>query len=119
MLNPWRVALEGGPDPRLGVVEAWTARDGVAFEEALRGLLAATAAKTRAMADPNSPSILASNYPFAPNRWLSIEGLAWLALAERAGLATDYELEGCPRAVRTASYPALRPRAYPNRDLAK
>ena len=90
-----------------------TARDGVAFEEALRGLLAATAAETHAMADPTRRSILASNYPFAPNRWLSVEGLAWLALAERAGLATDYELEGCHRAVRTASDLACAPAPTP------
>jgi hypothetical protein len=52
-----------------------------------------------------------------PNRWISVEGLAWLAAAERAGIPTDFELERCPRAARTGDYAAYSPRGYPNQNL--
>jgi hypothetical protein len=116
-LDPWRRALEGGKDPRLTVAEALCAKDAEQFEEALRALLKANEAKARAMADPRSPSALAGDYTFAPNRWVSVEGLALLALAERAGLSTEYEVEFCPAIARKGSYAPFRPRAYPKQPL--
>jgi hypothetical protein len=116
-LERWRRALEGGADRRLDVAEAFAARDAAELEASLRALLEETAAKARTMADPNSPSPLASNYYFTPNRWVSVEGLALLALAEREGIAVDFELEGCPASLRTESYSPFRSRAYPHLGL--
>jgi hypothetical protein len=117
VLGQWKRALEGGRDHRLAVAEALQSKAGTEFEQALRALLRANEAKARAMADPKNPSVLAEDFPFAPNRWMSIEGLALLALAERAGLLTHYELEGCPASARAASYAPFRSRAYPNLRL--
>jgi hypothetical protein len=118
VLERWRKALEGGQDKRLDVAVGLAAKDAPEFEAAVRGLLRANEARARSMTDPSTPSILASDYPFAPNRWISIEGLAFLALADKGRIATDYELQGCPAALRAGSYPPFRPRAYPHLGLA-
>jgi hypothetical protein len=117
LLDRWQKVLEGGADPRLEVARAFHARDAAAFEEALRGLLDATEKKAMEMSDPISGTPRASDPPFMPNRWVSIEGLALLAAAERAGIPVDFELERCPRAARTGEYAAFQPRGYPNQGL--
>jgi hypothetical protein len=113
----WQKALEGGADPRLEVARAYHARDAAAFEEALRGLLEANEQRAMEMSDPINGTPVASDPPFMPNRWISIEGLALLAAAERAGIPVDFELEHCPRAVRTSQYAAFTSRGYPNQGL--
>jgi len=113
----WRKALEGGQDRRLDVAVALAAKDAPEFEEALRALLRANEARARNMTDPGTPSILASDYPFTPNRWVSIEGLAFLSLADRNGVAAAFELPGCPADLRSATYAPFQPRAYPNLGL--
>ncbi len=118
VLTRWRKALEGGKDLRLDVASALAGGDAAELEEALLALLRANEERARKMTDPNTPSILASNYWFAPNRWVSVEGLAFLALAERAGISTDYELQGCPGPLRSGAYAPFRPRAYPHLPLA-
>jgi hypothetical protein len=117
LLDRWGEVLEGGADPRLEVARAFHARDAAAFEQALRDLLEATEKKAMEMSDPLSGTPRASDPPFMPNRWISIEGLALLAAAERAGIPVDFELERCPRAVRSDQYAAYRPRGYPNQPL--
>jgi hypothetical protein len=117
LLGRWRKAVEGANDPRLRVAEAFRDRDAGELQVTLGSLLRATEAHAQEMADPSTGSVFADDYPFFPNRWISIEGMALLAAAERAGIPVDYELATCPRAARTASYAPFRPRAYPNQGL--
>lgn len=117
LLARWRRVLEGGGDPRLNVAEAFVAKDAGEFEVALRSLLQANERKAMEMADPTGGSILSSDYPFFPNRWVSVEGLALLAAAERAGIPVDFDLEACPRVARVAMSTPFRPRTYPNQGL--
>jgi hypothetical protein len=117
LVDRWRKSLEGGSDPRLGVAEAFASRDAGDVEDALRALLQANQKKAEEMADPVTGIAIASDYPFAPNRWISVEGLALLAAVERAGIAVDYELPHCPDVLRTDAYAPFSPIAYPNRAL--
>ena len=117
LLARWRKSLEGGRDPRLNVAAAFAAKDSREYEAALRSLLQSNERKAEEMADPEGGSPQSSDYPFFPNRWISIEGLALLAAGERAGLSVDYELERCPRIARVAPAERFRPRVYPNLPL--
>jgi hypothetical protein len=116
LLSRWRDALEGGDDPRLAIAQAIHARSSDDFEPALRSLLEATDKRTMAMSDPITGSPLASDCAFFPNRWVSIEGLALLAAAERAGIRVDFEADHCPRIVRTGIYAAFSKLGYPYED---
>jgi hypothetical protein len=113
----WRGVLEGAHDPRLAVAEALRSRHAVEFEDALRDLVRITEARARELSDPTKPSLLAEALTFAPSRWVSIESLALLALAERAGIDTDFDIEGCPRPARSPVYSPFRSRAYPDLPL--
>lgn len=117
VLAQWRKALDGGSDDRLNVAEALVAKDPQEFEQALRALLRSNEAKAHAMADPKTPSSSTDDYTFAPNRWVSIEGLALLALADREGVPTEYDLEGCAASLRTEAYAPFLSRAYPHLGL--
>jgi hypothetical protein len=117
LLLRWQKVLEGNPDPRLDVARSFHERDASAFEQALRDLLEATEKKAMELSDPIGGTPSASDPPFMANRWISIEGLAWLAAAERAGIPVEFDLERCPRAVRTDQYAAFSPRGYPNQGL--
>jgi hypothetical protein len=117
LFDRWEKALEGGADPRLEVARAYQAREAAAFEEALRALLEANEKKAMEMSDPITGTPVASDPPFMPNRWISIEGLALLAAAERAGIPVEFEVEHCPRAARTSHYAAFAPRGYPNQGV--
>jgi hypothetical protein len=117
ILARWQSALEGGADPRLAVARAFHAKDAGEFEQALTSLLREREKAAAKMVNPRTPSLLTETFTFAPNRWVSMEGLSWLALAERTGLASDYHLPACPAALREAKYPAFRPQSYPNRPI--
>jgi hypothetical protein len=113
VLARWERALEGRPDLRLEVARSLHARDGAAFESTLADLLAAVHKKASEMADPVEGSLLATDEAFLPNRWVSIEGLALLAVAERLGVATSQEFDTCPPLARRARLSGFSPRAYP------
>lgn len=118
LLDRWDNALEGGEDPRLDVACALNANDRSAFVAALRALLLHNETKAEELSSPLGGSALSEDPTFEPNRWISIEGLAWLAAAERAGMVLDEEFEGCPRIARTDRYAPFMPFAYPNSGLA-
>jgi hypothetical protein len=118
LLKRWETALEGGKDPRLDVARAFNAKDRPEFVEALAAFLSHNDATAAALANPLGGSALAEDPTFEPNRWVSIEGLAWLAIADRAGMILGEEFEGCPRIARTDQYAPFKPFAYPNRDLS-
>lgn len=117
LLSRWEGVLEGAIDRRLSVAQAFAAKDADAFEESLRSLLEESERQAMEMADPEGGSVLSSDYPFFPNRWISVEGLAWLAAAERHGLTAAYDLEGCPRIARSPGKLTFRPVAYPMKNL--
>ncbi len=118
VLSRWARVIGGGEDLRLTLAESIASHDSPGFEFGLRSLLQDAAARANQAASPDEGSVLASEYSFHPNRWVSIEGLALLAIAEREKIGVDFELEGCPRIARAANYPPFQPRAYPNRGLA-
>jgi hypothetical protein len=113
VLARWERALEGGRDLRLDVARSLQSRDGAAFEASLADLLAAVQKKASEMADPVEGSLLATDEAFFPNRWVSIEGLALLAIAERLGVGTSQEFDACPPLARRARLSAFSPKGYP------
>jgi hypothetical protein len=117
VLRTWRDALEGAADDRLDVVEAIHGRQRGAFEDNVQKLLAVHEAKARVMVHPATRSSLASELSFFPNRWISIEGLALLAIGEQVGLIVPGELDACPRALRVASYAPFTSKGYPNQPI--
>jgi hypothetical protein len=110
----WEEVLEGGVDHRLAVAKALDARDPVAFSEALAALLDAEEAKARAIADPLTGSSRADELTFFPNRWVSVEGLALLAIAENLGLSPIGDFLACPPLARRGSATSFRSRGYPH-----
>ncbi|MDP1861338.1 MAG: hypothetical protein Q8K82_21870 [Gemmatimonadaceae bacterium] len=114
LLARWREALEGGVDLRLDVATALRAADANLFDDTLLRLLQSQEAKARAIADPVDGSLAAEDATFYPNRWVSIEGLALLAVARREGLTVTDELPACPPLARSSEFTAFRPRGYPN-----
>jgi len=114
LLARWHTSLEGGRDRRLEVAEALLAGSPEAFETSLRDLLHHTEAEASRLADPVTMSPLADELPFFPNRWISVEGLALLALAERRGITIENEIDAFPRPLRPGTYATFRPLAYPN-----
>jgi hypothetical protein len=117
VVDRWRAVLESTRDYRLDVAEALRSKDTAGLEEALRDYTRAEEARARKLSNPREPSLLAEALTFAPNRWVAVERLALLALAERAGIDTDFEIDACPRAVRDGTYAPFRSRSYPDLDL--
>lgn len=113
----WRAVLQGGHDARLDVAEALMAGKLDAFEQRLQTLIRESDARARVMANPKTRSPLASELPFYPNWWVSIEGLALLAMAKRRGIVVLDEVDACPRPVRSGSYAPFHPLGYPNRGI--
>ena len=95
-----------------GDCRALAANDAVELEGSLRALLDDNERQAMELADPEAGSVLSSDYPFFP-----VEGLALLAAAERRGMSVAFEVEGCPRLVRSPGTLAFRPLAYPNQSL--
>jgi hypothetical protein len=113
LLARWEAVLEGGADRRLDVAKALIARDPVAFAEMLRALLAAEEAKARDAADPVGGSIRADEVTFFPNRWVSVEGLALLALAEQQGMPVTDAFPTCPPLARSGVFGPFRSKGFP------
>ena len=113
LLAHWHEVLEGGEDLRLEVATALIARDPATFTEALAAHLSKEDAKARAIADPEDGCSLADDPPFFPNHWVSIEGLALLALAEKRGMEVQDLFKGCPPPARAGVFGPFRSRGYP------
>jgi hypothetical protein len=97
--------LEVAPDrraARAAVVDALLERDATRFAEAFT----AAHAEHSAEVEERARSLTTPSW-FTPHRFLWLEGLALLRLAERAGVGLDAELPHCPRLARvkmTAGY---------------
>jgi hypothetical protein len=114
LLTRWEAVLEGHADVRLDVARAFVARSPGDFEQALSALLASAEQRAAAIADPVTGSLLADEETFFPNRWVSVEGLALLALAERVGIDAAQEFPACPPLARNGRLPGFRSKGYPN-----
>ncbi len=112
LLDRWRAVLDGGNDRRLDVAKALLARDEAAFRDALRSLIADEDAKATALSEDGS--VLTDDPPFFPNRWVSVEGLALLALAERLGMNVAGLFPRCPPPARACPSAPFESSGYPN-----
>jgi hypothetical protein len=119
LLEHWEEVLEGGLDLRLDMARALHARDGAAFADALRVVIEGDEAIARELADPTSGSLRSEEETFFPNRWISVEGLALLALAERIGMPIADEIPACPSLARGMDFSAFRSLGYPSVSYAK
>lgn len=106
-------ALEGALSARLELGRALLAKDQDAFEAAFDGLLAEYERTMGELAEPKRNSLLADDYTFEPSRFVFVEGLALLRLAEARGLRTRAEYPLCPGPARAASYAPFSPYAWP------
>ena len=113
----WREVLEGQQDRRLDLVDAFLSADKDATGAKLRDLLDEAEQKAKKTADLKADSIAADEYTFFPNRWVSVEGLAWLALTEARGLPLEGGFSACPESIRKAQYAPFEPLAYPTVPL--
>jgi hypothetical protein len=114
ILERWARILDGASEPRLDVARSLVARDPEAFDTALRALLASDDGKMRAMADPVDGSVLADELPFFPNRWVSVEALALLALAARQQVEVPGLFPACPPLVRAGVFGSFSTRGFPH-----
>ncbi|ATB50041.1 Imm49 family immunity protein [Corallococcus macrosporus] len=119
LLAQFEGALEGGTDARLDVAKALFVRDSEAFERAFRELLDAHAARMKRIADPWRDSALARDYTFKPNRYVLVEGLALLHIAESLGLKVAPEYRFCPDLARRRDYAPFEPLGFPGVTLAQ
>lgn len=111
--NRYEAALEGNPDVRLNLCKALLDVDQDEFNESFTALLDAHEERGNEIADPKTDSILSLDYTFEPNRWICVEGLAILRLAEKLELQTDEEYKFCPSIARVTDYKAFVPDSFP------
>jgi hypothetical protein len=98
-----RLAESGGRESEVAFARALLARDGQGLAEAFAGALVERETEIEERAKAFTTPVT----DFAPHRFIWLEGLALLRLAERAGLGLDGEYRYCPRLARlpmTARY---------------
>lgn len=117
-LDQFESALQGQPSDRLQVARALEARDQAGFDEAFADLLRAREAEMEVLADPEVDSARAKEAAFAANRWVFVEGLALLRLAERQGVRTEPQYTFCPDLARLPSPEPFVSASFPNLALA-
>lgn len=86
-----------GYSSRIGVARALRAGDKCRFDEAFTEMLAAHEEITEKRAN----SVSTPYSKFAPYRYVWLEGLAWLKLAERVGVSVSGQYRYCPVLART------------------
>lgn len=109
LIERFAAALEGQPSSRLALCRALHEGHAVEFREALEQLLQEHAdqhdLQRAAMTE------YSANAAFWPNSFVSIEGLAWLAIARSMHMEPDDEFRFCPTPIRrlqgTISVPDL------------
>lgn len=98
LLHRYEQSLQGGESVHLDVARALCARDGGAFADALRALLAAE--QKQIEGDRSSAAVHERNILFWPKSRISIEGLALLKVAELLGMPVPDDLPLCPALAR-------------------
>jgi hypothetical protein len=99
LLNQFEAALEGEPSPRLDVLRSLAAGDQAGFHSGLLAMMAEhemhmQAAKERLL-DPDLQTLL-----FWPRTFLSIEGLALIAIATAMRMTVAEDIPFCPMVAR-------------------
>ena len=108
LLNRYERALQGARDDRLDVCKALLDGDAEAFDEALALVLQEKADRAQRLADQEA---------IDPEEWategqVSIEGLALVVLAERAGFATRRDYLLVPSLAREEGAAAVEPDSW-------
>ncbi|WP_412068655.1 hypothetical protein [Rubrivirga sp. IMCC43871] len=115
-LDRYHAVLDGGDDPRLGLLRALAARDRDAAADAFAAWIDQRAARIEDMKATSghwdTPDAVL--YPLA---FVSIPGLAWLRLLADAGLALDDEFQYCPALALAVTVDRLDDRSFPFRPL--
>jgi hypothetical protein len=114
LLDRFEAVLEGGPAPRLDLGRHLLARDAAGCTRAFAELLDERAAKLKKM---KRESIYATDGLFVPQSSIFVEGLAWLALLERAGIPTAAEYPFCPSLARQTAYAPFAVTTFPSMPL--
>lgn len=113
ILHQYEEVIEDGSSIRIELCKALFANDQNAFERTFADLLNEHQTKTDAIADPQLDSILAQDYTFEPNRWIFVEGLAILRIAEKLNLQTEKEYKFCPSIARVTDFEPFVPESFP------
>jgi hypothetical protein len=112
-LEQYEKALEGGADTRFDLCKALFSKDQDQFDESFALLLDKHEEHFNKIADQSSDSVHAIDYTFEPNRWIYVEGLAILRIADTIGLQTQEEYKFCPSMARMPEYRAFVPDSFP------
>lgn len=113
-LASFATALQGDESPRLDLLRALLARDAGAAAKGFEALLEEREAK---LAKMKKDSALSRDSLFKPFSAIYVEGLAWLALLERAGLPTEPEYTFCPSLARLKKYAPFQASTFPGQSL--
>jgi hypothetical protein len=111
-LDQYARVLAGGSDARLELCGALLAKDPDAFLKAFPSLLSEHDSKMKKLAATRE-----YEYTYEPNRYVMVEGLALLKLAESLGFDTEAEYPLCPSVARRADYAPFKPLGFPNLGL--
>ncbi len=110
ILDRMETALEGGPSERLGLARALLARDADLAAEAMNAFVDGQTALFDRM---RRLSLSATEGLFTLRSSISVEGLAWLALFEQAGIRLRDEYPYCPSLVRSKPYAPFEVTLFP------
>ncbi|QSQ21986.1 immunity 49 family protein [Pyxidicoccus parkwayensis] len=114
LLDRFETVLEGGPSPRFDLCRHLLARDIPGCTQAFADLLDERTAKLKKM---KRESVAASDELFVPQSAIYMEGLAWLALLEQAGIPTEPEYPMCPSLARQSKYAPFEVSTFPSVPL--
>jgi hypothetical protein len=116
LLDRYEAVLEGAAQPRLDLCRVLLAPDPDSAEDAFHALLDQHTARIDAMKEDSSYWD-GSDSLLYPNVFVFTEGLAWLTLLERAGMAMTDEYRYCPSLARHVQAGPFAPTAFPFRPL--
>ncbi|MEL7363272.1 MAG: Imm49 family immunity protein [Bacteroidota bacterium] len=116
VLDRFEGALDGLDDPRLPLCRVLLDPDQAAADEAFHDLLDQHADRVETLKE-ESEYWEEGDALIYPSVFVFVEGLAWLALLERAGLAMNDEYRFCPSLARRLDPAPLDPRPFPSMPL--
>ena len=109
-------ALEGHSDSRFDMASALHTRDEESFHEAFALFLEETRSWYDIRSEDQEYASQAYEYDFEANRWICVEGLAWIRFAKARGFTMEDEYLSCPREL-MRNDTTFVPDSYPNLPL--
>ena len=106
-------ALQGDDSPRLDLLRALLDRDAEGAAKGFEALLEERDAKLARLKKQTA----SRDSLFKPFSAIYVEGLAWLALLERAGLPTEPDYTCCPALARLKKYAPFQATTFPGVSL--